>query len=108
MTPVLLSFFATLAHCLPGEESTHRTLAAIVATLGAVALVRGFRVHGKRRVLVWMAAGLGCIFLAAWFGERLPSHLWEVSLTMMGSSLMILAHRRNHTFCRDCKACTHA
>lgn len=108
LTPVLLSASVTLAHLLPGEESTHRALAAIVATLGAIALLRGFRVHGKRRILAWMAMGLACIFFAAWFGDHLPSRAWEVGLTMTGSALMILAHRRNHTFCSNCTSCTHA
>jgi hypothetical protein len=108
LTPVLLSASVTLAHLLPGEESTHRALAAIVATLGAIALIRGFRIHGKRRILAWMAMGLGCIFFAAWFGDRLPSRAWEIGLTMTGSAFMILAHRRNHTFCSNCTSCTHA
>lgn len=47
LTPVLLSSSVVLAHLLPGEERTHRVLAMLVAAMGAIALVRGFRVHGR-------------------------------------------------------------
>lgn len=102
LTPVLLSFSAVMAHLLPGEESTHRLLSVLVALFGAAALVRGFRVHQHRRVVVMMAGGLGCIAGTAWFGDRLPTHVWEVSITLLGSLLMITAHRLNHTFCQQC------
>ena len=102
LTPVLLSFSVVFAHLLPGEESTHRTLALIIAGLGAIALVSGFRRHRRRRVVLLLCAGLGFIFGAAWFGDRLPAHGWEVGITFVGSSLMIAAHRLNHTFCGAC------
>jgi hypothetical protein len=105
-TPVLISFSSVFAHFIPGEEKTHRTLAVGVATLGAIALVKGFRTHGRRRILGFMALGLGFIFAGAFYGDRLPSHLYEVAVTMTGSALMILAHRMNHTFCKDCRTCT--
>ena len=36
-----------------------------------------------------------------------PSHGYEVFVTLIGSALMITAHRMNHTFCQDCRRCTH-
>jgi uncharacterized membrane protein YfcA len=106
LTPVLLSYSAVMAHLLPTEEKTHRFLAVGVAALGGIALVQGFRTHGRRRILVLMALGLACIFFGAFYGDRLPSHAYEVLVTMAGSSLMITAHRMNHTFCKDCRSCT--
>lgn len=103
LTPLLLSSSVVLAHFLPAEESIHRTLAFGVALFGAAALVLGFRKHGRRRVLALMGAGLCCIAAGAWFGDRLPSHSYEVAVTMLGSALMITAHRLNHTFCRSCE-----
>ncbi len=102
LTPVLLSFSAVLAHLLPSEESTHRSLAMLVALFGAVALIAGFRRHHRWLVLLLMLAGLSCIAGAAWFGDRLPAHAYEVAITFAGSALMITAHRLNHTFCRSC------
>lgn len=93
---------AVFVHFLPSEEWIHRVLAVIVAGLGGIALIRGIRIHRQMQVLYLMMAGLSCIFLAAFAGDRMPGHWMEVAVTMTGSVLMISAHRRNHTFCRDC------
>ena len=103
LTPVVLSCSVVLAHLLPGDEVVHRSLAALIACLGAVALIRGYRMHRQSSVLLMMSAGLGCIFGAAWFGDNLPSHLWEIGITTAGSLLMIAAHRHNHRFCKLCE-----
>ncbi len=105
VTPVLLSMSVVFARFMPGEEKTHRTLAVGIAALGAIALFYGFRTHRRRRVLAIMGLGLGFIFFGAFFGDRLPAHGYEVAVTMIGSVLMITAHRMNHTFCRDCRRC---
>src|ERR1700744_5665219 len=102
LTPVLTSSAAVFAHFLPAEESTHRALAVFVALFGTVALLLGFRRHRRARVLLLMFGGLSCIGGAAWFGDRLPSHGYEVAVTLCGSVMMIAAHRLNHTFCRSC------
>ncbi len=105
-TPVLLSLSAVFAHYLPTEERTHRALAMGVALLGVIALWKGFSRHKRIRILFLMGSGLACIFYGAYFGDRMPSHLIEVLITGCGSSLMITAHRLNHTFCRACERCT--
>jgi MerC mercury resistance protein len=102
LAPILLSGSVVAAHLLPSEEHTHRTLAVLVAALGAIALLYGFRRHRRWQVLGLMAGGLGCIAFAAFRGDALPSHAAEVFVTMLGSLLMVAAHRRNHTFCRSC------
>jgi uncharacterized membrane protein YozB (DUF420 family) len=102
LTPVLLSMSVVFVHFLPSEERVHRSLALLIALVGAIALVRGFRTHQRTRVLYLMAAGLACIFFAAFYGDRLPSHWAEVGITFAGSFLMISAHRLNHTFCMEC------
>jgi uncharacterized membrane protein YfcA len=107
LTPVLLSISAVSAHFLPSEERTHRTLAVVIAAIGATALFRGYRKHRSSRVLLLMVTGLVFIFGGAWWGDHLPSHTAEVLVTLIGSGLMISAHRMNHTFCRDC-SCSHS
>ena len=104
-TPILLSLLAVSAHFLPSEEHTHRVLAVLVTVLGAVALATGYRRHKRPSVIVLMCIGLALISMGAFFGARLPSHWHEVVVTLAGSCCMIAAHRRNHTFCRACKAC---
>ena len=103
LTPILLSFSAVAAHFLPGEESVHRSLSLFVGLFGAIALIAGFRKHRRMTILFLMLGGLTCVAGAAWFGSRLPSHGLEVTITFVGSGLMIIAHRLNHTFCRSCE-----
>ena len=106
LTPFLLSSSAVLAHFLPAEERVRRSLASLVALFGAIALLIGFRKHGRRQILILMSAGLSCIAAAAWFGDKLPSHAYEVAITIIGSALMVTAHRLNHTFCKSCECVT--
>jgi uncharacterized membrane protein YfcA len=105
VTPVVFSLLAVYAHFLPSEEHTHRVLAIVVTVLGALAVLTGYRRHKRPSVLVLMTVGLALICTGAFFGDRLPSHWYEVSITLAGSCCMIAAHRRNHTFCRRCEAC---
>ncbi len=108
LTPVLLSVSAVFAHFLPADEPVHRFLAVAIALIGAIALVRGIRIHRRRRVLYLMAAGLACIFFGAFAGNHLPGHWAEVGITFLGSILMIWSHRLNHTFCNDCACASDA
>lgn len=74
LTPVVISMSAVFAHFLPSEEWAHRSLAIVIAAVGAIALVKGYGRHRRRRVLAFMAIGLTLIFAGAYFGDRLPSH----------------------------------
>lgn len=105
VTPVLISLSVVSVHLLPSEERTHRSLAVIIAALGALALVKGYRSHRRLRVLILMLTGLAFIFGGAYWGDLLPSHRAEVLVTLVGSAFMITAHRINHTFCRNCRSC---
>jgi len=107
LTPVLISFSAVFAHFIPSEERTHRLLAVIIAAIGALALIKGYRSHRRPHVLLLMTVGLACIFAGAFWGNHLSSHAVEVLITFIGSGFMIAAHRLNHTFCRDC-SCSHS
>jgi uncharacterized membrane protein YfcA len=91
---------------MPAEERFHRAMAVGIAMLGAFALAQGFRKHRRRRILALMGAGLACIFFGAFYGDRLPSHATEISVTLPGIILMITSHRMNYTFCKNCSHCT--
>lgn len=93
LTPLLLSFSAVFAHLLPSEEKTHRSLAVVVATIGAISLLYGYRKHRRRSIPFLMATGFAFILAGAWWGDRLPSHWVEVTVTVVGSGFMIAAHR---------------
>jgi len=108
LTPVVLSLSAVWVHYLPAEERFHRVLAAMVAAIGCIAIIRGYRKHRRLRVFGLMVGGLGLIFAGAYLGNRLPSHTAEMAVTMTGSGLMIAAHLTNHTFCKKWDRCDRA
>ena len=103
LTPLLLSFSPVFVRLLPGEEAFHRKLAVLVAGSAAVAVFYGFRNHRRRSVLLLMGAGLALIIGTAWWGHLFPNHALEIAVTLVGSALLITAHRLNHTFCRSCE-----
>jgi uncharacterized membrane protein YfcA len=103
--PIVLSLLTVYAHFLPSEERTHRILAVFITVIGVLALLTGYRKHGRYSVLILMSCGLLLVCSGAFFGDRLPSHWMEVLITLAGSSCLILAHRINHTFCRSCTEC---
>ncbi|WP_260704122.1 MerC domain-containing protein [Edaphobacter flagellatus] len=104
--PVLLSLSSVSSHFVPSDENTHRFLAVLVVSLGAIVLGLGYRRHKRRLVLGLLGLGMTFVCSAAYFGDRLPSHACEVAITLLGSCCMIFAHHKNHTFCRNCKRCT--
>jgi uncharacterized membrane protein YfcA len=108
LTPVVLSLSAVWAHYLPSEERFHRLLAVMVAVIGCFAIVSGYRKHRRRRALFLMSTGLSFIFAGAYLGDRLPSHIAEIAVTLTGSSLMITSHLINRTFCKNCQRCNKA
>jgi uncharacterized membrane protein YfcA len=104
-TPIFLSLFPVWVHFLPSEESTHRVLALSITLIGVFAFFTGYRRHKRSSVLVFLGVGMTFIFTGAFFGNRLPSHWMEVLITLAGSSCLIVAHCKNHTFCRRCERC---
>ncbi len=77
-------------------------MGALPSAVGGFAILNGYNRHRRKRVLFLMASGLFCIFAGAWWGNKLPSHLAEVLVTLIGSCLMISSHLINHTFCKHC------
>jgi hypothetical protein len=101
--PVSLSLSAVSSHFIRSEEHTHRLLAVLVTIVGTAAISFGYRKHKRKGVLGAASLGLALICSGAYFGDLLPSHGSEVTITLAGSCCMIFAHRVNHTFCKDCK-----
>ncbi|HEV2963852.1 MAG TPA: MerC domain-containing protein [Candidatus Angelobacter sp.] len=105
--PLLLAFAPTLAHVIPGDELTHRLLGLLVLTAGVPSFWIGFRKHRKKRVLAGGLAGLSLVLGVLVIGDRFNSHAAEIAATMLGSSVLTLAHLANKTFCRRCTQCEH-
>jgi uncharacterized membrane protein YfcA len=105
--PLLLAFAPTLAHVIPGDELTHRLLGLLVVCAGVPSFWIGYRKHHRKRVLAMGIAGICMVLGALATGDRFNSHAAEIAVTMLGSSVLTLAHLTNKTFCRRCSQCEH-
>jgi uncharacterized membrane protein YfcA len=105
LLPVALAFAPTLAHLLPGSEVVHRTLAYLLAAVGLIAFWTGYKVHRRKYVVLLLALGILGVTAGAYAGFLLPSHGWEVAITLVGSFFLIVAHFLNRTLCHSCRTC---
>lgn len=103
--PVLLAFSPTLAHFVPGSESIHRMFAYLLAAIGLVAFWAGYKVHRRKVVLLLLGIGVSGVTVGAYADSLLPTHSWEVLITVCGSVFLIIAHYMNRTLCLSCRVC---
>jgi uncharacterized membrane protein YfcA len=105
LLPFVLALSPTLAHFVPGTEVVHRALAFLLATVGFIAFWAGYKVHRRKVVLLLLAVGIMGVTVGAYAGFLLPTHAWEILITLVGSSFLIAAHYLNRTLCRSCRVC---
>ncbi len=87
----------------------HTAMALALLPVALLAVVPGIRMHGRASVAAAMAAGLSLLSTAAFAGEDLLSHEWQIGLTVAGGGILVAGHAVNLTLCRACPACaTHA
>lgn len=108
LTPVIFSLAPAFSHFVPASELTHRVLALSVTGIGALAFRSGYKKHRQRIVLWMMGLGLFTIGFSAFAGDRLPSHGYEIAMTVTGGAFLITAHLLNRTFCQKCDRCAPA
>lgn len=84
--PLLDSWLST------SETEVHWFLLFLAIPISALALWRGYRRHNSKITLSMGCIGLTFMFIAVmhWFGEQ-----WEVALTVIGVTLLLVAHIRN-------------
>jgi hypothetical protein len=101
--PILILFFPLVARdFIPTEDKTHAFLLAFILGIAGAAFISGYRVHGQKRPVVWMASGLALVLYATFFAHSHLGHLWEPVFAIAGSLALIRAHILNHR-CRTCE-----
>lgn len=101
--PVVFLVFPIWGHeFIPAEDKTHAFLLAFILGIAGVAFFSGYRVHGQKRPVVWMAAGMSLIIYASFFAHDQLGHLWEPFVAIIGSLALIRAHILNHR-CKTCE-----
>ena len=74
------------------ETQVHWVLFGLAVPISAIALTRGYRRHHSLLTMMLGFAGLALMLIGVshWFGEA-----WEVVLTVIGVTGLLIAHLRN-------------
>lgn len=105
LTPIILIAFPVL-QMLSHNYDFHLWMAIALVTLAGLAFYRGYLVHKKAQVFVFGAIGITFLVLGL-FSPTLfeADHLkYEITLTSIGSLILIWTHLKNIKFCR-CACC---
>jgi peptidoglycan/LPS O-acetylase OafA/YrhL len=101
--PIVLIAFPVLgAKLIPDEDMTHAVLLAFILGVAGFAFVSGYRVHGQKKPVIWMLAGVAIITYATFFAHDQVGHFWEPVIAIIGSLALIRAHILNHR-CKTCE-----
>ena len=95
----LVPVFATFALA---DERFHLALVALVVPTSVIALCLGCRLHKSRRILICGFAGVFVLVVAAILGGQHLGEIGETVLTVLGASVVALAHWFNFRACRAC------
>ena len=104
--PVLVSVVPVFATFALADERFHLALVALVVPTSVIALCLGCRLHKSRRILICGFAGVLVLVVAAILGGQHLSEIGETVLTVLGASVVALAHWFNFRACRACD-CEH-
>ena len=104
--PVLVSVVPVFATFALADERFHLALVALVVPTSVIALCLGCRLHKSRRILICGFAGVFVLVVAAILGGQYLGEIGETVLTVLGASVVALAHWFNFRACRACD-CEH-
>ena len=104
--PVLVSVVPVFATFALADERFHLALVALVVPTRVIALCLGCRLHKSRRILICGFAGVFVLVVAAILGGQHLGEIGETVLTVLGASVVALAHWFNFRACRACD-CEH-
>ena len=100
--PVLVSVVPVFATFALADERFHLALVALVVPTSVIALCLGCRLHKSRRILICGFAGVFVLVVAAILGGQHLGEIGETVLTVLGASVVALAHWFNFLACRAC------
>ena len=104
--PVLVSVVPVFATFALADERFHLALVALVVPTSVIALCLGCRLHKSRRILICGFAGVFVLVVAAILGGQYLGEIGETVLTVLGASVVALAHWFNFRACWACD-CEH-
>ena len=104
--PVLVSVVPVFATFALADERFHLALVALVVPTSVIAHCLGCWLHKSRRILICGFAGVFVLVVAAILGGQHLDEIGETVLTVLGASVVALAHWFNFRACRACD-CEH-
>jgi hypothetical protein len=100
--PVLLIVMPPLSGLFAlNDELFHRWLLYAVVPISVIALLMGYLHHRSGRVFLIGALGLLLLLTAAFSGHEFLGEYGEVTLTVLGSSIIAYGHIRNYQLRRQ-------
>lgn len=98
--PVITVLSPALIGSVFADELFHRWLAFVVVPLSLVALFMGCRHHMRLGVILFGIAGLLVLVATALLGHDLFGEIGEKFATVVGASMIAVAHYRNYQLCK--------
>jgi hypothetical protein len=103
--PLVIASGSVLALSAGAGEDFHQWLVWLIAPVAALAVLPGWRRHGRHRVIAGMMVGLGLISTGAFAGDTVLSTGAETLLTVCGGLMLVASHLVNLKLCKSCPAC---
>lgn len=102
VTPVILSLLPVLGQLI-SEDAFHTWMAPVFIVPAILALIPGTLKHKSKLPIVLAVFGL-IVFCLSTFLHGMSESV-ELIASLVGSGMLIAAHKLNHTYCNSCVKC---
>ena len=89
------------------NESVHYLILFLAVPVSLYGLISGFTNHKTAYFLTVGVFGLFVLLLAIALGETFLGELGEMTLTLIGSLLVVYSHFKNHQACKELDCSCH-
>jgi len=103
--PLLLVALPNFAALQLQNEAFHTWMLAAVIPTSIYALTVGCKKHLHYRLMLWGVSGLCLMILAILVGHDIAGESGEKVLTLLGATLVVIAHWGNFKRCQKQKNC---
>ena len=106
LTPIAIIILPALGATFLDDERFHYALLLLVLPTSIFSLGLGCSMHGRREILLFGLFGLFLMSLILVLGEDILGELGEKVSTIIGASIIAVAHVRNFRACQNshCKS----
>jgi hypothetical protein len=106
LLPFLLIALPSLGALQLDNEAFHTWMLIAVIPISIYALTLGCKQHKRYKVIILGVLGLTSMILAVSLGHEVIGDIGEKFLTLLGATLIVIAHWGNFKRCRQPKICS--